>query len=133
MLVDDVYYSNKYFGEPVPAAVFGRYSKRAEEAVFAITRGRVTEDNIGQYPERLQTAYRSAVCAQIEYYAYNGIGAANDGASDSDYTLGRISVSKPAAGASSQKRENRAVCAQAVALLETVGLLSPVVPVSGGV
>lgn len=132
MIVDINYYDNDYFGEPVPAAVFERYAKRAEEAVAAVTYNRVTEDNIDRYPEYVQTAYKSAVCAQIEYYAYNGISSANDGASDSDYTLGRISVSKPAIGADDKKRGNRALCSAAIAYLERTGLMCAAVPVFCG-
>lgn len=132
MIVDTNYYDNAFLGEPVPAAVFERYAKRAEEAVAAVTYNRVTEDNIERYPEYVQTAYKSAVCAQIEYYAYNGISSANDGASDSDYTLGRISVSKPNISAQEKKRGNRRICASAVSLLELTGLMNPNVPVFGG-
>ena len=132
MIVDTYYYDNDYLGEPVPAAVFERYAKRAEEAVAAVTYNRVTEDNIERYPEYVQTAYKSAVCAQIEYYAYNGISSANDGASDSDYTLGRISVSKPNISAQEKRQGNRRVCASAVSLLELTGLMNPNVSVFGG-
>ena len=133
MIVDLEYYDNIYLGEPVPAAVFDRFSKRAEEAVSAITYNRVTADNIAVLPQFTRDAYRSAICAQIEYYAYNGISAANNGAPDSDYTLGRISVSKPNISASDKSHGNRAVCSAAVALLERTGLMCGAVPAYGGV
>ena len=132
MIVDIDYYDNVYFGESVPAAVFPRYSKRAEEAVAALTRNRVNSGNITQYPEFIQTAYRGAICAQIEYYSYNGISAANNGTSDDDYTMGRISVSTPSVSAQAAKRKNSSVCSQAVTLLECAGLLNPQCDVFGG-
>jgi hypothetical protein len=133
VIVDIDYYNNVYLGETIPAAVFPQYAKRAGEAVSVITYGRVTDSNIVQYPEDVQTAYRSAVCAQIEYYAYNGISAANDNTEGSDYSIGRISVSKPNISAQEKKRGNRSVCAAAVALLETTGLMCPARPAYGGV
>lgn len=133
MIVDIDYYDNVYFGESIPAAVFPRYAKRAEEAVAALTRNRVDSGNITQYPEFIQTAYRSAICAQIEYYSYNGISAANNGTSDDDYTMGRISVSKPSVSAQAVRRGNSSVCSQAVTLLECTGLLNPQCDVYGGV
>ena len=96
MIVDIAYYTDTYIGAPVPEALFPRVLARALSAVETVTRRRVTEDNIANYPDDVQTAYRNAVCAQIEYLIYNGVEAANGGASSSDYTLGRISVSNNA-------------------------------------
>ena len=132
MIVDIAYYTDTYIGAPVPEALFPRVLARALSAVDTVTRRRVTEDNIANYPDDVQTAYRNAVCAQIEYLIYNGVEAANDGASSSDYTLGRISVSNNAYASAQSKAGNRLVCAQSMTLLEISGLLNPSVPTFGG-
>lgn len=131
-VVDLEYYTNTYIGAPVPEALFPRMLARALSAVETVTRRRVTEENITEYPDEVQTAYRNAVCAQIEYLVYNGIESANDGASSNDYTLGRIRVSSPAVSKTEKRGGNGMVCAQSIMILEITGLLSPAVPTFGG-
>lgn len=91
-IVDYAYYADTYNGEPIAAAIFPRYESRAEELINAVTRGA----DIETLPVAFQTLYKKAICAQVEYYAFNGISAATEGTAGTvgaSYTLGKISVS----------------------------------------
>ena len=121
-IVDETYYNDTYYGEPVATADFPRYDARAETAIALITRGLVTADNLDDFPECIQTAYKNAICAQIEYYAINGIYVSSSGLDANDYTIGNISVrgnNTKSSGFSSS------VCPASLALLEQTGLLNP--------
>lgn len=115
------YYMIDYCGEPIAEAVFPRYAARAEEAIFVITRGA----DFCALPDAIKDIYRKAVCAQIEYYALQGIGVATEGGeSGGSYTIGKITVS---GGTSGSARKGSpaylAIAPKARDLLEMTGLL----------
>lgn len=118
------YYMIEYCGEPIAEAAFPRYAARAEEAIFVITRGA----DFCALPDAIKDIYRKAVCAQIEYYALQGINVATEGkegGSGNSYTIGKISVSGQN-GSSRQSEGPRAYMAiapKARDLLEMTGLL----------
>lgn len=123
--VDRTYYYDTYYGAAVDTADFPRYEKRAEEVINRLTRNRIADTGIASYTAAEQETIKNAVCAQIEYYAYNGIDAASSGAISESFTVGKVSVSggRPA-GKSSM------ISPQAVAFLEPTGLMSNVAEVS---
>lgn len=126
MIVDSIYYVNEYMGESVPATVFPRYSKRAEEAILTYCGH---PDICKLYPFQI-AAVKSAICAQIEYYSLNGIGVATTGETGSSYTIGKISVSG-GSGSGNAKASWSMICPAAVASLEQSGLNYPAVPAVG--
>lgn len=44
------YYETKYFGTSVPEEEFGRIVKKASQYIDHFTFGRITEENMGEYP-----------------------------------------------------------------------------------
>lgn len=125
MIVDSIYYVNEYMGETVPATVFPRYSKRAEEAILTYCGH---PDICKLYPFQI-AAVKSAICAQIEYYSENGISVATNGDTGKSYTIGKISVS--GGGSGNAKASYSMICPAAVAILEQTGLNYPAVPAVG--
>lgn len=114
------YYTDTYNGEPVAVAAFPRFEARAEALIESITRG----VDFNRLPPAFQTAYKKAICAQIEYYAYNGINVATEGKSGGgSYTIGKISVSG-GGGESMASAAYLSVAPAARQALELTGLLN---------
>ena len=115
------YYMIEYCGEPIAEAAFPRYAARAEEAIFVITRGA----DFCALPDAIKDIYRKAVCAQIEYYALQGISVATEGGeSGGSYTIGKITVGGGTSG--SERKGSPAylsIAPKARDLLEMTGLL----------
>lgn len=117
------YYNNTYYGEPIAQAAFPRYELRAEELIASITRGA----DFDSLPSAFQTAYKKAICAQVEYYVLQGINVATEGAStgDASYTIGKISVGRGGSGSSAAASGGYSMIAPAArGYLEQTGLLS---------
>lgn len=122
-------YLNCYGGVPVTAAEFQRMAARAERAVAQMTHGRAAEDKLPALPPALQTAVRTAIYAQIEYYTIIGSSVAvtgNTGAGG--WTVGKVHVNGSGA-ASGRTAGASLICPGAIAALEQTGLLNPAVDV----
>lgn len=122
-VVDYEYYTSTYIGDPaVTEADFPRMEARAEDIINQLIRYK-------EVPTMWQDAYKSAICAQIDYYAVYGIEAASAGLMENSFTVGKVSVT----GGSASARSGGAsmIAPQAVAYLEQTGLLNPAVPVAG--
>lgn len=91
-IVDYEYYYNVYMGQEAGDASFPALCARAEDVVGALARWQVTDENIGSYPELVQTLYKKAICAQIDYFAVNGLDSVAGG-TDRGFTVGKVSVS----------------------------------------
>lgn len=94
--VDETYYTETFLGLPIAAEDFARFESWAERAVGALTRWRITADNYDSLPTWMQTAYKDAICAQMTYYAQEGIDVAIKGVSDKSFSVGKVSVSNAA-------------------------------------
>ena len=116
------YYTNTYYGEPIAQAAFPRYELRAEELIASITRGA----DYTSLPSAFQTAYKKAICAQVEYYVLQGINVATEGGnSGGAYTIGKVSVGRGSGGNStSESAAYLSVAPAARMLLEQTGLLN---------
>lgn len=124
------YYTDTYLGETIAAADFPRAEARAERLIAQITHGRATAATFAALPAFQQAAVTDAICAQIEYYALNGVDVSIAGETSNGWTVGKVHVngsgnSKAATGAASM------VCPSAIAALELTGLLNPQVPTLG--
>ena len=122
-VVDYEYYTSTYIGDPaVTEADFHRMEARAEDIINQLIRYK-------EVPTMWQDAYKSAICAQIDYYAIYGIEAASAGLMENSFTVGKVSVT--GGGAAARSGGASMIAPQAVAYLEQTGLLNPAVPVAG--
>ena len=128
-IVTYAYYAGTYLGETIAEAEFLRAEKRAERIIAQITHGRATEANFAVLPGYQQEAVTDAICAQIEYYALNGVDVSISGETTGGFTVGKVRVDggnrDKCTGAPSM------VCASAIAALEQTGLLNPQVDTVG--
>lgn len=129
-IVDYSYYSGTYKGTEVDQTSFPALCARASDIVGAMTRWQVTEDNFGNYPTLTQTLYKKAICAQIDFFAVNGLDSVTLAAgSDTGFTVGKVSVhGRSGVSGSGSMAGNVAPMAQMY--LEQTGLLNPAVPVA---
>lgn len=125
-IVTEDYYNGIYFGEPVAAADFPRFDARAEALISHITRGRAAEEHFAALPLVFQESVKNAICAQIEYYAINGIELASAGRMSSGFTVGKVSSN----GGQLPTGRTSMVCPAAISFLEQTGLLNPQVATS---
>lgn len=117
------FFKATYVGDPaVTEADFPRMEARAEDIINQLIRYK-------EVPTMWQDAYKSAICAQIDYYAIYGIEAASAGLMENSFTVGKVSVT--GGGASARSGGASMISPQAVAYLEQTGLLNPAVPVAG--
>lgn len=128
-IVTYTYYEDTYLGETIAQTDFPRAEARAERLVAQITHGRATAETFAALPTFQQAAVTDAICAQIEYYALNGVDISIAGETSSGWTVGKVRVDggnrNKATGAVSM------VCPAAIAALEQTGLLNGQVPTLG--
>lgn len=120
-VVDFAFYTAVYMGSEADAASFPALCARAEDVIGAMTRWVDPETLSG----RALLLYKKAVCAQVEYFAVNGL-ESTAGGDDRGFTVGKVSVS----GKSGSDLVRRGVMADkispmAVLYLEQTGLLAP--------
>jgi hypothetical protein len=70
--VDKAYYSDTYNGEAVSDSDFPSFLLRASEMIDELTSYRMDPDALLLEPADMQTRFKNAVCAQIEYINANG-------------------------------------------------------------
>ena len=126
-IVDFAWYYNVYFGNEADQTSFPALCARAEDVIGAMTRWQITAANIGTLSEAMQTLYKKAICAQVDFFAVNGTETAT-GDSGGGWTVGKVTVQGKSTAASGSGRLSGAVSPLAVALLEQTGLLNPQVP-----
>lgn len=124
-VVDYAYYTGVYLGDSVTTADFPRYEKRAEAIIESLTRGAYSDT----LPADVQTAYKAAICYQVDYLADVGLSAAVTGSVARSYSIGKVRVENGASA--SVKRGMEMVSPAAISILEMTGLLSRKLPVKG--
>jgi hypothetical protein len=87
-VVDYEFYTTVYMGSEADEASFPALCARAMDVVGALTRW---ADPAGLTGQQL-TLYRKAVCAQVDYFAVNGLDS-TAGGNDRGFTVGKVSVS----------------------------------------
>ena len=129
-IVDYTFYSTVYMGTEADQASFPALCARASDIVGAMTRWAVNETNISALPELVQTLYKKAVCAQVDFFAVNGLDSVSISAgSDTGFTVGKVSVhGRSGASVSGSMSNNIAPMAQMY--LEQTGLLNPAVHIA---
>ena len=131
MIVDYEYYGNIYMGQEADAASFPALCARAEDIIGAMTRWRVTADSLSELAEPVQALYRKAICAQVDFFAVNGLDSVNLAAGvDNGFTVGKVSVHGRSGVSAAAGAMSGSIAPMAVMYLEQSGLLSPSVPVA---
>ena len=128
MIVDYEFYSTVYAGNEVDETSFPSLSAKAEDVVGAMTHWAVTDDNLSTLHPKIQTLYKKAVCAQIDFFGLNGLESAMGG-TDRGFTVGTVSMS----GKSGSDLVRKGAMVDSIApmarmYLEQTGLMNPQVP-----
>ena len=123
-IVDYTFYTDVYVGTEADEASFPALCARAGDVIGAMTRWRVTDQNIGTLPEYVQTLYKKAVCAQVDYFALYGTEAAQ-GELDHGWSVGKVSVSGRMYTGSRRGALSAYISPMARAYLEQTGLMNP--------
>lgn len=121
MIVTEEYYNNTYIGEAVETTAFPRFNKRAEELVNHITHGHLKD--FENFSDELKTSVQNSICAQIEFYALNGIEVSIIGDSAQGFTVGKVSMQKDTT--KGVKASQSMIAPMCFAYLECTGLLNP--------
>ena len=121
MIVTEEYYNETYIGEAVDTAAFPRFNKRAEDLVNHITHGRIKD--FETFSADLQEAVQNAICAQIEFYALNGIEVSIIGDSTQGFTVGKVNIQKGNTKALTAAQSM--IAPMCFSYLECTGLLNP--------
>ena len=129
-IVDFEYYSTVYMGQEADPTSFPALCARALDVVGAMTRWQVTPENIDGFPAQVQTLYKKAVCAQVEFFGINGLDTVSLSAGvDNGFTVGKVSV-HGRSGASATGSMSGSISPMATLYLEQSGLLNPSVAVA---
>jgi hypothetical protein len=130
-IVNFEYYSETYLGKEATAEDFPAFDARAEDVIGAMVRWKVTDDTIGDLPALTQTMYKKAVCAQIDFFAVNGLDVIASSSNGPGFTVGKVSVSgKSGSGLMRSGAMADYIAPMALMYLEQTGLLNPAVPVA---
>lgn len=123
-VVDFEFYSTVYGGTDADAETFPALCARAYDIVGAVTHW-VDEAKLATLPEIIQTLYKKAVCAQVDFLSINGIDSVNETAS-AGYTVGKVTVHGKANASGGKLSES--ISPLAIGYLEQTGLMNPQVP-----
>lgn len=119
--VDYEYYSTVYMGSEADEASFPALCARAADVVGAMTRWKDPETMTAFQ----LTLYKKAVCAQVDYFAVNGLDSVAGG-TDRGFTVGKVSVNN---GTSSSATKGGAMAGNispmVLMYLEQSGLMNP--------
>ena len=130
VIVDFEFYANVYKGTDADQASFPALCARAEDIIGAVTHWAVDAETVGNLPALHQTLYRKAICAQVDFFALNGIDSVNETAS-AGFTVGKVTVhGKSGTSGGGAMSEN--LSPLAITYLEQTGLMNPQVPTFGG-
>ena len=123
-IVDFDFYWNVYMGTDADQASFPALCARAGDIIGALTHW-VDDATILKLPMQIQTLYKKAVCAQIDFLAINGTDALNETAS-AGFTVGKVTIHGKANSNGGKMEGN--ISPLALYYLEQTGLMNPQVP-----
>ena len=121
-VVDFTFYSTVYKGTEADSTSFPALCARASDVIGAVTHW-VDEQDVLKLPEKLQTLYKKAICAQVDFLAINGTDSLNETAS-AGWTVGKVTVHGKAATAGGGRMSEN-ISPTAVMYLEQTGLMNP--------
>ena len=128
-VVDFTFYSTVYMGTDADETSFPALCARASDIVGALTHWE-DETEISKKPQLIQTLYKKAICAQIDFLAINGTDSLNE-TSASGFTVGKVTVHGKA-GSANGGRMSENISPLAIGFLEQTGLMNPQVPTLQG-
>ena len=128
-VVDYAFYSSVYMGE-VEQNDFPRLNARASDVIGALTGWAIDCSTISNYPAVIQTLYKKAVCAQVDFFAINGIDSVND-SGNGGFTVGKVTVQGKAQDTSGGTMSGN-ISPAAIMYLEQTGLMNPQVSTFDG-
>ena len=125
MIVDYEYYFTVYKGSEATEASFPSLYARAADVIGAMTRWQAVEPDIYSLHPTQQTLVKKAICAQVDFFAVNGLDSVAGG-NDRGFTVGKVSIS----GKSGSDLVRRGAMAENVSplvlmYLEQTGLMAP--------
>lgn len=120
-VVDYTFYTTVYMGSEADEASFPALCARASDVVGAMTHW----VDPGVLTGQVLLLYQKAVCAQVDFFAVNGLDAVVGG-NDRGFTVGKVSIS----GKSGSDLVRRGAMADSIAptaqmYLEQTGLMAP--------
>ena len=130
-IVDWTYYTTVYLGQEASDCDFPYMEARAEDVIGAMTKWRVTADTIASLPPFQRTLVKKAICAQVDFFAVNGLDSVASGESGgTGFTVGKVSVTASKRSGTSATSGAMAdfIAPMALAYLEQSGLMAPQVP-----
>lgn len=127
-VVDWTFYNTVYKGTDVDETSFPALCARASDIIGALTHW-IDETAINSKPEIVQTLYKKAVCAQVDFLAINGTDSLNETATGG-FTVGKVTIHGKQGTPGGRMTEN--ISPLAVSYLEQTGLMNPQVPTAGG-
>ena len=127
-VLDWTFYSTVYGGTDATSQTFPALCARACDVIGAVTHW-VDEETIATLPAFIQTLYKKAICAQIDFLSINGIDSLNETATGG-FTVGKVTVHGKANASGGKLQES--ISPMAIAYLEQTGLMNPQVPTVEG-
>ena len=127
-VVDYTFYSTVYGGTDATSQTFPALCARACDVIGAVTHW-VDDATILTLPELVQTLYKKAVCAQVDFLSINGMDSLNE-TEDGGFTVGKVTVHAKAKESGGKMAGS--ISPLAVSYLEQTGLMNPQVPTLEG-
>lgn len=127
-VVDFTFYSSVYMGTDADQTSFPALCARASDVIGAATHW-VDDARILTLPAQIQTLYKKAVCAQVDFLAINGMDSLNE-TETGGFTVGKVTVHARAATTGGKMAES--ISPLAISYLEQTGLMNPQVPTLEG-
>lgn len=126
-IVDAAYYMTVYMGKEAGECDFAALEARAEDVICAMTRWQVSAETIAEFPPMQRVLIKKAICAQVDFFAVNGLDAVAGG-NDRGFTVGKVSISGKSGSDMVRKGAMAdSVSPMALLYLEQSGLMNPVV------
>ena len=124
-IVDAAYYLTVYMGKEASECDFQALEARAEDVIGAMTRWQATADTIATLPPFQVTLVKKAICAQVDFFAVNGLDSVAGG-NDNGFTVGKVSVSGKSGSDLVRKGAMAGnISPMALMYLEQSGLMAP--------
>ena len=123
-VVDFTFYTNVYGGTDVDNTSFPALCARASDVIGAVTHW-VDDATIAKLPALLQTLYKKAICAQIDFFSLNGTDVVNE-SGNAGFTVGKVTVHGKSNASGGKMVDS--ISPLAISYLEQTGLMNPQVP-----
>lgn len=122
--VDYTFYATVYMGSEADETSFPALCARASDVIGAMTHW----TDASSLNEPIATLYKKAVCAQVDYFAVNGLDSVS-GDDGRGFSVGKVSITgKSGSDIVSKGRLSSNISPLVIMYLEQTGLLNPQIP-----